>query len=74
MMTTMSRAAAAAFFGLALLSAGACSKTQQYAATGGVLGAGAGAIVAGATGGSVATGAVIGGAAGAVTGVVVARH
>ena len=73
MIGTAGKAAMAALFGLSLVAVGACSKTQQYAATGGVLGAGAGAIVAGASGGSVAGGAVIGGAAGAVTGAIVAQ-
>jgi osmotically inducible lipoprotein OsmB len=73
MIGTASKAAVAALFGLSLLTAGACSKTQQYAATGGVIGAAGGAAIAGASGGSVAGGAVIGGAAGAVTGAIVAQ-
>jgi hypothetical protein len=68
----VSRAAAAAVISFALL-AGACTKTQEYAATGGVLGAGAGAIVAGATGGSPLAGAAVGGVAGAATGVILAQ-
>jgi hypothetical protein len=73
MIRTASKATAAALLGLSLLVAGACSKTQQYAATGGALGAAGGAIIGGATGGSAVGGAVIGGAAGAVTGVVLAQ-
>jgi hypothetical protein len=63
----------AALLGLSLITAGACSKTQRYAATGGAIGAAGGALVAGAAGGSVAGGAVVGGAAGAVTGAIVAQ-
>jgi hypothetical protein len=63
---------AAALLSFALLGA-ACTKTQEYAATGGVLGAGAGAIVAGATGGNALAGAAVGGVAGAATGVILAQ-
>lgn len=56
-----------------LIALGACSKTQEYAATGGALGAIGGAGVAAATGGNVVGGAVIGGAAGAVAGAVIAQ-
>lgn len=47
-----------------------CNTTQRRAVAGGAIGAGAGAVIAGAAGGSVAAGAVIGGAAGAVAGAV----
>jgi hypothetical protein len=63
-------------FGLAaglLLGLGACSNPYspgQRAVGGGLLGAGAGAGVAGLTGGDVGTGALIGGAIGAVGGAV----
>ena len=56
-----------------LIALGACTKTQEYAATGGAIGAVGGAGIAAATGGSVVGGALIGGAAGAVTGAVVAQ-
>ena len=66
------RTIAAALLSFTLIGA-ACTKTQEYAVTGGVLGAGAGAIVAGATGGSVAAGAAVGGVAGAATGAIIAQ-
>jgi hypothetical protein len=69
-----SRAAAAALLSFALIAGAACTKTQEYAATGGLIGAGGGALIAGATGGSVAGGAVVGGAAGAVTGAIIAQN
>jgi hypothetical protein len=62
-----------ALFATALLSAGACSRTQQYMATGGALGAGGGAVVAAATGGSALGGAIIGGAFGTGGGYVLSR-
>lgn len=62
-----------ALLGLALITAGACTRTQKYTATGAGLGAASGAVVAGATGGSVAGGALIGGAVGAGTGYVLSK-
>jgi hypothetical protein len=56
-----------------VLTAGACSRTQQYMATGGALGAGGGAVVAAATGGSALGGAIIGGALGTGGGYVLSR-
>jgi hypothetical protein len=54
---------------LAALALGACGySTGDRAASGGLLGAGAGAGVSALTGGSVGTGALIGGAAGAAGG------
>ncbi len=68
-MKTLGTAAALAL----LLGATACtdpSNPGQRAIGGGLLGAGAGAGVAGLTGGNVGTGALIGGAVGAVGGLV----
>jgi hypothetical protein len=73
MTRTASKAAMAALLGLSLLATGACTRTQQYAATGAGLGAAGGAVIGAATGGNALTGAVIGGTAGAVTGVVLAQ-
>ena len=73
MTRTASKAAMAALLGFSLLAAGACTRTQQYAATGAGLGAAGGAVIGAATGGSALTGAVIGGTAGAVTGGVLAQ-
>jgi osmotically inducible lipoprotein OsmB len=73
MFGTASKAACAATIGLSLLAAG-CSQTQRYTATGAALGAGGGAIIAGATGGSAAAGAVIGGVAGGATGWCIAKR
>lgn len=65
--------ALAAVFAASLMSAGACSRTQQYMATGGALGAGGGAVVAAATGGTVVGGAIVGGALGTGAGYVMSR-
>ncbi len=58
--------------GLSLSVAGCGSSPGTRAVTGGLLGAGAGAAVAGATHGNVGTGALIGGGLGAVGGAVTA--
>lgn len=55
-------------FGLAVSGCG--YSTGDRAASGGLIGAGAGAAIGGLTGGSAVTGALIGGAAGAVGGAV----
>ena len=68
-----SAAALAAVTLAGLVTLGACSRTQHYAATGGAIVALGGAGVAAATGGNALGGAVIGGAAGAVAGAVIAR-
>lgn len=64
----IAKALVVASLGLAL--AGCGYSTGDRAASGGLLGAGAGAGVAAITGGSPLTGALIGGAAGAVGGAV----
>ena len=57
------------------VSLAACGETPgTRAVTGGLLGAGGGAAVAGATGGNAGTGALIGAGVGAVGGAVTARH
>lgn len=68
----MSRGIATAFFlsGIGLALTGCGYSTGDRAASGGLLGAGAGAAVGGLTGGSVVGGALIGGAIGAVGGAV----
>lgn len=73
MTRTASKAVAAALLSLSLLTAGACSQTERYTATGAALGAGGGALIGAATGGSAAGGAVIGGVVGGVAGYCVAR-
>lgn len=73
MVQRIGRASLALVFGLSLLSAGACSRTQQYLATGAAVGAGGGAIVAAATGGSLVGGAIVGGALGTGGGYVMSR-
>lgn len=70
---TASKAAAAAILTLALLTAGACSRTERYVATGAGLGAGGGALIGAASGGSAAGGAVVGGLVGGAAGYCVAR-
>jgi osmotically inducible lipoprotein OsmB len=67
------KAALAAIFGLSLLATGACTRTQNYMATGGALGAGGGAVVAAATGGAVVGGAIVGGAIGTGAGYIASR-
>ena len=57
---------------LSLVTMGACSRTGQYAATGGAIGAAGGALV-GAASGNAVEGAVIGGVGGAAVGAVVAQ-
>ena len=73
MTRTIGKAAIAAIMGLSLLTAGACSRTERYTATGGAIGAGSGAIIGAATGGSAVGGAVIGGVVGAGAGYCIAR-
>jgi osmotically inducible lipoprotein OsmB len=73
MTRTIGKTVFAAFLGVSLLAAGACTRTERYAATGGAIGAGTGAVVAGATGGNVLAGAAVGGAVGAVGGAVVSK-
>jgi hypothetical protein len=67
------RGAFAAILATMLVSAGACSRTEHYMATGGALGTGGGAVVAAATGGSVLGGAIVGGALGAGAGYIASR-
>ena len=52
----------------AALLSGCGTTTQDRAVSGGLIGAGGGALIAGATGGSVGTGLVVGALAGAVVG------
>lgn len=61
----------------ALTSCSGMNSTQQRVLSGSAIGAGGGALIGAATGGSVATGALIGAGAGAVGGYIVdqnARH
>jgi osmotically inducible lipoprotein OsmB len=67
------RAALAIAFSLGLFATGACTRTQNYMATGGGLGAAGGAVVSAATGGSVLGGAVVGGAIGTGAGYIASR-
>lgn len=63
----------ATLMGAMALTVAACGETPgTRAVTGGLLGAGAGAAVSGATGGNIGTGALIGGGVGAVGGAVTA--
>jgi hypothetical protein len=73
MVRSIGKASLALVFALGLLSAGACSRTQQYMATGAAVGAGGGAIVAAAAGGSVLGGAIVGSALGTGGGYVLSR-
>lgn len=73
MVGSIGKASLAAVFALSLLSASACTRTQQYMATGAAVGAGGGAVVAAATGGSVVGGAILGGALGTGGGYVLSR-
>jgi osmotically inducible lipoprotein OsmB len=73
MTRSAAKAALTIVFGLSLLAGGACSRTQQYMATGGGLGAAGGAVVAAATGGTVLGGAVVGGAIGTGAGYIASR-
>lgn len=70
---TMSKMTMAALLGVSLLSAGACTRTQQMTTGGAVLGAATGGIVGAATGGSAVGGAVVGGAIGAGTGYILSK-
>ena len=67
------KAALALVFGASLLTTGACTRTQNYMATGGGLGAAGGAVVAAATGGGVLGGAIVGGAIGTGAGYIASR-
>ncbi|MBR0653589.1 YMGG-like glycine zipper-containing protein [Plastoroseomonas arctica] len=60
--------AAVASLTLALPACSGLNRTEQRAVTGGAIGAGGGALVGAATGGSPLTGALIGGAGGAAVG------
>jgi hypothetical protein len=73
MTRTASKTIVAAVLGVALIGAGACTRTERYAATGAGVGAVGGAVVAGATGGNVLAGSVIGAGAGAIGGALVAQ-
>ena len=73
MIKSKSGVALALVAGFSLLAAGACTRTQKYVGTGAAVGAGSGAVVAAATGGSAVGGALIGGAVGAGTGYVLAQ-
>lgn len=53
---------------LALPACSGLNRTEQRAVTGGAIGAGGGALIGAATGGSPLTGALIGGAGGAAVG------
>ena len=72
MYRTIATALVLASFGLTL--AGCGYSTGDRAASGGLLGAGAGAGIAAITGGSPLTGALIGGAVGAVGGAVTSHN
>ena len=67
------RTALAVVLSLGLLGSGACTRTQNYMATGGGLGAAGGAVVSAATGGSLLGGAVVGGAIGTGAGYIASR-
>lgn len=73
MVMRIGKAGVAALFALSLLGMGACSRTQQYLATGAAIGAGGGAVVAAATGGSVVGGAIVGSALGTGGGYIASR-
>ncbi len=70
---SVGKIALAAVLSLGLLVSGACTRTQNYMATGGGLGAAGGAVVSAATGGSVLGGAVLGGAIGTGAGYIASR-
>jgi osmotically inducible lipoprotein OsmB len=59
--------------GLSLLSAGGCTRTQNYMATGAGLGAAGGTLVAATTGGALVGGALVGGALGTGAGYIMSR-
>lgn len=67
------KAASAALLLIGLAGMGGCSHTEQYLATGAALGAGGGAIVAAATGGTVLGGAIVGGALGTGAGYIMSK-
>ena len=69
----MAKAALGLVFCASLLVSGACTRTQNYMATGGGLGAAGGAVVAAATGGGVLGGAIVGGAIGTGAGYIASR-
>lgn len=73
MVRSLGKASLALVFAFTLLASGACTRTQQYLATGAAVGAGGGAIVAAATGGSVVGGAIVGGALGTGGGYILSR-
>jgi hypothetical protein len=73
MVQRIARGAFALVFAATLLSLGACTRTQNYMATGAALGAGGGAIVAAATGGGIVGGAIVGGALGTGAGYIMSR-
>jgi osmotically inducible lipoprotein OsmB len=73
MVTRFGKAGLAAVFVCGLVAAGGCSRTQQYLATGAAIGAGGGAVVAAAVGGSVVGGAIVGGALGTGGGYIASR-
>lgn len=73
MVQRIGKASLAAVLGFSLLGAGACSRTQQYLATGAAVGAGGGAVVAAAAGGTVLGGAIVGSALGTAGGYVMSR-
>ena len=74
MRTRIGNAGLVAAFALSLTLLGGCSRTQTYMATGAGIGAGGGAIVAAATGGSALGGAIIGGALGTGGGYIASRN
>jgi hypothetical protein len=68
----IAKAGLVALFAFSLV-AGGCTRTQNFMAGGGAIGAGGGAIVAAATGGSALGGAIIGGALGTGGGYIASR-
>ncbi len=73
MVARIGKAGLAAVLACGLVAAGGCSRTQQYLATGAVIGVGGGALVAAATGGTVLGGAIVGGALGTGGGYIASR-
>ena len=67
------RATLAFIVGLGLLSAGGCTRTHNYMATGAGLGAAGGTLVAATTGGPLLGGALVGGALGTGAGYIASR-
>ena len=76
MVLTRTKASLAMLAALSMLTVGACTRTQQYTATGAVIGAGGGALIGAAAGGggAVVAGAAIGGVAGAAAGYIIAQN